>query len=397
MLEKKVYLDDALKAFDEVRDFADNTKIALRISGKASLLGGMFIHIGFLAILAGGLIGVFYGVEMAVRGRSGDRVPIPELAVVRAARDADRLSRTARNVRHFSPNAPILDEYRTKVENLHRIYSEGLASPSFHVEFEKLWVDHHVDAEGQIRGIKSWNSAIKFVANGNELASGVTRVNQPISFGQYTFFQANWNKIFRRVKLKVDLLYDKPEIETFITANASFPIVIELKLEEPQSFEWTPLKLVLHDFMPDFRIIDGRFISVSNELNNPAARIVAYDQAGGVAGRAWAFPDDRIMSASHVSNLPFIFTFVGAEPEFESGLQMTYDPGKPLVWAGCLLFTLGLIMSFYIAYREEWLLIYPDGRKKIAVYGNRPLEQLLKDLDNLENELCSEKEYNDQE
>jgi cytochrome c biogenesis protein ResB len=103
------------------------------------------------------------------------------------------------------------------------------------------------------------------------------------------------------------------------------------------------------------------------------------------------------MSASHVSNLPFIFTFVGAEPEFESGLQMTYDPGKPLVWAGCLLFTLGLIMSFYIAYREEWLLIYPDGRKKIAVYGNRPLEQLLKDLDNLENELCSEKEYNDQE
>ncbi len=396
ILEKKC-CDDALAAFDEVRELADNAKIALRISGKASLLGGMFIHIGFLAILAGGLIGVFYGVEMAVRGRSGDRVPIPELAAVRAARDADKLSRIARNVRHFSPNAPILDDYRSKVENLHRIYADGLASPAFHVEFSKLWVDHHVDAQGQVRGIKSWNSAIKFVEKGNELASGVARVNQPISFGQYTFFQANWSKTFRRVKLKVDLLYDKPERENFTTANATFPVVIELKLDEPQSFPWTPLKLVLHDFMPDFRIIDKRFISVSHELNNPAARIVAYDQAGGIAGRAWAFPDDRVMSASHVSSLPFIFTFVGAEPEYESGLQMAYDPGKPLVWAGCLLFTLGLIMSFYVAYREEWLLIYPDGRKRIAVSGNRPLEQLLKDLDNLENELCFEKDNNDQE
>lgn len=393
MLEKKTS-GEILSRFTEVRDCPDQTKIALRTSGKASLLGGMFIHIGFLAILAGGLIGVFYGVEMAVRGRAGDKVPIPELDAVRAARDADRLSRTARNVRHFSPNAPVLEEYRSQVEKLHKIYADGLASPAFQVEFNKLWVDHHLDEKGQVKGIKSWNSAIQFVEKGQILASGVTRVNQPLSYGQYSFFQANWNKTYSRILVKVDLLKDKPGWEVYVSSGASFPAIVELKLEKPQSFAWTPLQLVLHDFLPDFRIIDGRFVSVSHELNNPAARIVAYDQAGGVAGRAWAFPDDRIMSASHVSSLPFIFTFVGAEPEFESGLQMAYDPGKPVVWAGCLLFTLGLIMSFYIAYREDWLIIYPDGRKRIAVNGNRPNEQLLRDLDQLENELCQESDLN---
>ncbi|MEW6712821.1 MAG: cytochrome c biogenesis protein ResB, partial [Candidatus Riflebacteria bacterium] len=380
----------------EKKELPGSVVIALRTSGKSSLLGGMFIHIGFLMILAGGLLGVFYGVEMAVRGRVGEKVPVPELSAVRAARDADRISRTARNIRHFSPDAPILEKYRVEVETLHKTYVDGLASPAFYVEFNNLWVDHHLDERGQVKGIKSWNSAISFVADGETLASGVTMVNQPVSFRDYSFFQANWSKSYRRIVVRVDLLKDNPEWESFVSAGATFPIIVNFEIEKPQSFSWTPLQMVMQDFMPDFRIIDGRFISVSQELNNPAARIVAYDHKGGVAGRAWAFPDDRVMSPSHVSNLPFIFTFVGAEPEFESGLQMAYDPGKPLVWAGCLIFTLGLIMGFYIAYREDWLMIMPDGRILLAVAGNRPAESLRQNLQALEEELDEEKN-NDQE
>lgn len=378
---------DPENVFPESRESETGAEIFLKTCGKASLLGGMFIHIGFLAILAGGLLGVFYGVEMAVRGRSGEKVAVPSLRAVRSARDADRLSREARNKRHFSPNAPILEEYRAKVEKLHKDYVDGLASPAFLVEFKNLWVDHHLNEAGEIKGIKSWNSAIQFVSGDQILASGVTRVNQPVSFGEYSFYQANWSKTYSKIFVKVDLQKNLPNWENFVTPGATFPVTVELRVEQPQKFHWTPLKLVLHDFMPDFRIINDRFISVSQELNNPAARIIAYDQADSVAGRAWAFPDDRIMSASHVSNLPFIFTFIGAEPEFESGLQMAYDPGKPLVWAGCLLFTLGLIMSFYVAYYEKWLIIYPDGRLRISVSGNRPSENLYQVLEELESEL----------
>jgi cytochrome c biogenesis protein len=375
------------KVFTQIEERENGLKIGLRTSGKASLLGGMFIHIGFLAILAGGLIGVFYGVEMAVRGRVGDKVAIPSVDAVRAARDADSLSRKARNLRHFSPNAAQLEDYRVEVEKLHKVYMDGLASPAFKVAFKDLWVDHHFDESGNPTSIKSWNSAIAFLQNDEMVASGVTMVNQPLSFKDYTFYQANWNKTYGRISVRVDLIKDKADWQTFVTPGATFPVTIELSLENPASFSFTPLKLVLHDFMPDFRILDGRFVSVSHELKNPAARIVAYDQKGGIVGRAWAFPDDRIMSASHVSNLPFLFTFIGAEPEFESGLQMAYDPGKPLVWAGCFLFTLGLIMGFYVAYREEWIVVFDDDRARIALTGNRPAEMLLPGLEALEKEL----------
>ncbi|MGM0600075.1 MAG: cytochrome c biogenesis protein ResB [Candidatus Rifleibacteriota bacterium] len=375
------------EVFSKKRTLPDNRVLAFRRSGSLSLLGGLFIHIGFLAILGGGLLGLAFGVEMAVRGREGDKVPVPSLEVVRAAQKADRLSREARNMRYFSPEAPSLNVERQKIKKLHEQYSQGLASPSFKVVFNRLWVDRHKNEGGKAAGIKSWNSAVSFSKKGEVLASGVARVNQPVTFEKYTFYQANWNKIYNKVVLKVELLKDKEHWREFVTPGATFPVMIELELEKPVQFSWSPLKFVLHDFMPDFRIIDKRFVSVSNQLNNPAARLVAYGEKEETVGRAWAFPAENVFSASHVSNLPFLFTFVGAQPEYESGLQMTYDPGKPIVWAGCILFTLGLIMTFYITYREEWIILYNDGTARLIVTGNRPPEALSEHLTRLKDEI----------
>jgi cytochrome c biogenesis protein len=373
--------------FSQKRTLPDNKVLAFRRSGSLSLLGGLFIHVGFLAILAGGLLGLFWGVEMAVRGREGDKVPVPSLEAVRSAQEADRLSREARNLRYFSPEAPQLEVERKKIKKLHEHYLQGLASPSFKVGFNRLWVDHHQNQEGKAAGIKSWNSAVLFIKNGKGLASGVARVNQPVTFQNYTFYQANWNKIYNRVLLKVELLKDKEQWQQYVTPGATFPVMIELELEKPVQFSWSPLKFVLHDFMPDFRIIDKRFVSVSNQLNNPAARLIAYDDNDETVGRAWAFPAENVFSASHVSNLPFLITFVGARPVYESGLQMTYDPGMPLVWAGCILFTLGLIMTFYITYREEWIILYNDHTARLIVTGNRPPEALSEYLELLKEKM----------
>ena len=362
--------------FSEKKTLSDNKILAFRRSGAMSLLGGLFIHIGFLAILAGGLLGLSYGVEMAIRGREGDKAPVPSLEAVRAAQKADRLSREARNMRYFSPEAPSLEVQRQKIKKLHEQYMAGLASPSFKVVFNRLWIDHHKNKKGKAAGIRSWNSAVAFSKNGEILASGVARVNQPLTFENYNFYQANWNKVYNKVLLKVELLKDNEQWQKYVTPGATFPLTIELEIEKPVQFAWSPLKFVLHDFMPDFRIIDKRFVSVSNQLNNPAARLVAFDDNGEAAGRAWAFPAENVFSASHVSNLPFLFTFVGARPVYESGLQMTYDPGMPVVWAGCLLFTLGLIMTFYITYREEWIILYNDNTARLIVTGNRPPEAL---------------------
>jgi cytochrome c biogenesis protein ResB len=355
----------------------------------------MFIHIGLLSVLAGGLIGVFFSVEMSLHGRQGENVIVPPLAAMRAARDADRISREARSIRTFSAQDPRLEDMRAKVEALHRQYAMGMASPAFSIAFDELWIEHYQTPEGQPAGVKSWNSRVRFIADARETASAVIRVNHPVSFQDYSFYQASWNKFYSKVNLKVDLLEGIAGWQDFHSA-ASFPQTLELVLNQPVKPEWASFTFVMQDFMPDFRVIDGRFISVSNELNNPAAMIVAYDTNEKVAGRAWAFPEDRAMLASHVSSLPFLFTFTSAKSEFESTLQMAYDPGKPVVWLGCLLFTLGMVMSFYVAYREDWVLVFPDGQVRIAIAGNRPAQVFARDLARVQQQLTHQSQENPQ-
>ncbi len=380
---------DWQKNFSDYRTDEDGTLIGLKTSGRLSLFGGMFIHVGLLAVLAGGLIGVFFGVEMSINGRRGENIVIPPLEALRAARDADRISRAARNIRTFSPNDPTLEAMRNRVEELHKQYALGMASPAFSLAFEELWIEHYDATPGQSHGIKSWNSKVRFVENGAQSEPVVIKVNEPVSWQNYSFYQASWGKYYPAVRMNVSFLDGIAGWQGF-QPTASFPQTLDLTVNQPFRPDWASFTLVMQDFMPDFRVIDGRFVSVSNELNNPAAMIVAYDDAEKVVGRAWAFPEDRAMLASHVSNLPFLFTFVAAQPEFESTLQMTYDPGKPVVWIGCLLFTLGMVMSFYVAYREEWILVFPDGQVRIAVTGNRPATVFAVDLDRIQQQLTNQ-------
>lgn len=381
--------------FKQFKTDEDGVLIGLKSSGRLSLLGGMFIHIGLLAVLAGGLLGVFFGVEMSLHGREGEKVIVPPLEAIRAARNADRISRNARNVRAFSPEDPRLNDMRQQVEILHKKYADGLASPSFSIAFDELWVEHYQTSEGHAQGVKSWNSRVRFIEADQNSESVVIRVNQPVSHKDFTFYQASWNKFFSKVGMTVEHLPGIAGWEGF-QPPASFPLSVELSLNQPYRAEWASLTFVMQDFMPDFRVINGRFVSVSQELNNPAAMIVAFDDADKVVGRAWAFPEDRAMLASHVSSLPFLFTFVAAQPEFESTLQMAYDPGKPVVWIGCLLFTLGMIMSFYVAYREEWVLVFPDGQVHIAISGNRPPAMLAHGLDQMQSSLTYTKQETEQ-
>ncbi len=380
--------EDCLRLFPHCKEGEAGNSIYFKSSGKISLWGGLILHIGFLAILAGGLVGMFYGVETAIRGKKGESVVIAPLQAVRAARDADRISRTARNIRSLAPQDPRLDGMRQEVERLHEIYAKGMASPAFKIFFENLWVENYENAAGEVKGIKSWNSLVRFVEGDTRSEPIRVKVNQPVSFRDFTFYQASWNNVYHRIKVQVSLIEGtEAGLANFMAIPASFPLELELTLGEPVKPTWSTVEFTMHDFLPDFRVMDGRFVSVSHQLNNPAARIVAYDTEGQVRGRAWAFPNDRIMQPGHVSNMPFLFTFVAAEPEFESGMQMAYDPGKPVVWLGCLMFTIGMILIFYVPYREEWLIVYADGKARLVLSGNRPPQVLNPELERVEREL----------
>jgi len=48
-------------------------------------------------------------------------------------------------------------------------------------------------------------------------------------------------------------------------------------------------------------------------------------------------------------------------------LQVTKDPGVPVVWIGCALLVLGLIMAFFIPHRRLWVHMSGEKGKPLKV------------------------------
>lgn len=406
---EKVNLDDKKLNSYTSSTLNDGTKIAFKRSGTSALIGGLILHIGLVLVFAGGLLGLIFGVEMSINGKEGEKVPVPSLEVIRAAYKADNLSRKARHIRQFSPNNPELEQMRKEIEKLHQIYNDGLMHPEFKVAFDKLWVEHHTNASGTQESIKSWNASLRFI----DVASGslftetksteakVIKVNEPLSYKEFDFYLANWNKNWSKIQLTIDYIPNVKGWEDYKPEEGVFPQSVQVSISEPFTLKGFPYSLVVSQFFNDFKIskASNQVFNSSSELNNPACIIVAFDsKASCEVGHTWAFGEsnaEKFAFAHATANLPLKIVFKDASFAYESTMQMSYDPGKPLVWFGCFLFCFGMMLTFYVEYREEWVIIKPGKSVFIALNSNRSSEILKKEIPAFEETLiCASKEEN---
>jgi cytochrome c biogenesis protein len=61
-----------------------------------------------------------------------------------------------------------------------------------------------------------------------------------------------------------------------------------------------------------------------------------------------------------------IFTYGGADEKFYTGLQVAKDPGVWVVWSGCTLMVIGIILAFFISHNRIWVRL---GHGRLVVGG----------------------------
>jgi cytochrome c biogenesis protein len=66
----------------------------------------------------------------------------------------------------------------------------------------------------------------------------------------------------------------------------------------------------------------------------------------------------------------FILTFEGVSSREYTGLQVTKDPGVWVVWIGCGLMVLGLIVSFFFSHQRVWVRIPKSAGGEISLAGS---------------------------
>lgn len=184
---------------------------------------------------------------------------------------------------------------------------------------------------------REYRSDLVFIRNGRVELEAPLRVNHPISFGGYDFYQASYG-ISAKVTLEATKDSTKRQIvmETGDVASldSSGRIVLKLLRYEPD--------------------VQGR---------GPAA-LVAYLRPEGHPVTGWVFEQD-----SQARLEGYYLRLAGAQEMRWTGLQVKRDPGVWVVWIGFSLIIAGCCLAFLGVHRRLWIRLDSAGTKGILFIG----------------------------
>ncbi len=202
----------------------------------------------------------------------------------------------------------------------------------------------HFDVPENTRGqIMQYNSTVEVADPEGDFTQTIS-VNHPLRLHGVSFYQSSYRALPGRLQ-SVDLAVGEDG------DTVTIPFATRTALADGRA-------IAVEEFVPDFRLTQTGIVSASNELRNPAARIVLYDGEEATGGE-WLFlhhPEFR-----HGESRLGDIRLAGVHPLYATGLQARTSPGSPLIWAGFLVATLGLVFSFYLTQRKVWVVVEPDA------------------------------------
>lgn len=290
----------------------DNGDFLYAEKGRYSHFGVYIVHLSVLLILAGGLIGSFFGFEAYVtipEGAAADRVTL------RRSRDTKLLP--------------------------------------FAVACDKFTIDYYENGTP-----KEYRSDLKFFQGDGIVREGQLRVNHPITHEGITFYQSSYGQT-PTVHLSVSRSGTATEVTPY-AVHRGHPVFLPGK-------EGVFRLLEAHD---NFQGALGPAALLSIRSNDGKERQMWIFQ--NPENLKKLFPEKMLQSPklNPASFEPYTFLLDRIENRYYSVLQVSRDPGVPLVWAGFCLIMLGLFMTFFFPHKRIWVRVYEaEEETKVAVAG----------------------------
>lgn len=200
---------------------------------------------------------------------------------------------------------------------------------------------------------KRWWSKLAVVDGGREVQRREISVNDPLVYHGLRFYQASYGSTGTVDQLVLD------------AAPASGGEGREISLAQDKTVPLDADTTVrLAEFIPDYVVSDGRVYARSNDLVNPAARLVVTSQKTGSVD-FW-IPEMPGISVNEKS--PYAFEAKDLKLVHYTGLQVSHEPGQWAVWAGVILMGFGLTLVFYVVHMRFWVVPVHDGRGNVLLW-----------------------------
>jgi cytochrome c biogenesis protein len=197
-----------------------------------------------------------------------------------------------------------------------------------------LRVDDFAIIQTERMEIKDYISTVSILdARGSVVLSGKVEVNHPLKVRGRRVFQSEF---------RIDENEFSSARIAYVTRDGARNGSIDVTPGVPASVSDSAITLTALRYFPDFRMSQSGPYSASGYPSNPALEVEVASH-GGVE-RGWLFlnhPDfNKRFSA------PVDFVLSRCEPLFYTGLEVTSNPGAPLLFIGFALATVGLMLMY---------------------------------------------------
>lgn len=281
--------------------------------GRWSRVANYLVHTSLLVIFAGGIISALYGFDGAASIPEGQAI---DTFLLFSEGRASGLERPDPKL-YPDGSLPLVNE---------RLLGFRLFVPDFNVEFYKEFKNRPQDFVSQLQVMRR----DPLTKDYRVLKEGEIRVNSPMSFENFTFYQSSYGRMGRfNVSYRVvDLRDGKKKNQLYASSD----------IDEVRTFDSLGIGLVP--------------IEVRENVENYGSAIRLLPLKDGKASDEpfWVFANYPNAKTNKDERYQVVLDRV--QEQLFTGLQIGYDPGAPLYWLGCFGMLLGTFYALLVTHRK---------------------------------------------
>jgi len=198
---------------------------------------------------------------------------------------------------------------------------------------------------------KAYKSDLSVIEGGREVARKTIVVNDPLQHKGIWFYQSSYGQ----------------------SGGTTAQVAVARKDGTPMG----SLALAPNESVPvdGYGTVRGVNYDQNFQGNGPALQVVV-EKPGQPAASFWLFKASPDLDRQRADSL--VFSFGGLNSKMYTGLQVAKDPGVNIVWLGCALMTIGIIMAFFLSHQRVWVRLSPgpDGRVEVVLAGSASRNRL---------------------
>jgi cytochrome c biogenesis protein len=279
--------------------------------GNFTRLGVYVTHLSILIILAGAIIGIYFGYNAFLN------LPEGEIS----------------SVAYKDKGVEIPLGFDLRCDNFDVEYYPGTDMP---------------------KAYRSWLTVMK---NGKEVTKKSIVVNDPLTYEGVTFYQSSYGSVPNGMGNGILVL-------NTVSANGNSE---QKKIRIGESFAISGTSVTGHvaDFSPALSIDQsGKPFTYSERMTNPAV-LVEFSEPGKAKYSGWLLKRyPQTWSLPDGNRVEFL-DYWGVE---YTGMQVRKDPGVFIVYLGCIIMAIGLYMTFFMSHRRVWVALTEEkGSVKVLI------------------------------